>query len=284
MEHSSPLLLRRSEPVGRGVPRIVLGHLAAAQRCLRGTTVSEAATHELRRQIKRARAALRLLRPGVKAGEFRAVDAQLARCAARWSALRDMQVLRPQLRALGLLALAPALSATLPRSARSARVTSAARAEMQAAIAQFAALAVTGADWQMLEAGLRRSYRHGRRAMRKALSTRRDEDWHRWRRNAKHLALQLAMLQAWHSPPIRRIARDAGRLERILGEDHDLAVLLERLHEQPDFRDQQRSQVLQQRERLQRSALAIGKSLYAEAFRHLRRKLRRERRDWQGGR
>lgn len=262
----------------------MLGHLAVAQRCLRGTTVSEAATHELRRQIKRARAALRLLRPGLKAGEFKAVDALLVRCAGRWSALRDVQVLRPQLRALGLLALAPALSTTLPRSAGGARVTSAARAEMRAAIAQFSALAVAGADWEMLEAGLRRSYRHGRRAMHKALSTRRDEDWHRWRRDAKYLALQLAMLRAWHSPPIRRIARDAGRLELVLGEDHDLAVLLERLHDQPDFKAQQRSQVLQQRERLQRRAVAIGKPLYANPFRHLRRRLSRERRGWQGGR
>jgi hypothetical protein len=254
--------------------RIALGHLTLALSCLHGAGPTPEAVHELRRQLKQARATLRLLRPAVGAKRLGPVERRIDRSAQRWSALRDLQALQPRLEALGMAG-PPTVD-----PASHARSMSLTRRELQSVMGLIRAWRITADDEALLEQGLQDSYRQGRRSMRLALRDSRDSDWHRWRRHAKTLALQLALFETWNSRALGRLADGSTQLERLLGEDHDLAVLLERA-----LRDElgraQRQDLLEQRRVLQQRASALGTALYAKPFRKLRRKFHRDRERWQ---
>jgi CHAD domain-containing protein len=267
------LRLRRSEPATRGLRRIALGHLTLALACLQAAGPKPEAVHELRRQLKQARATLRLLRPALGAQRLDPVERRIVRSAQRWSALRDLQALQPRLEALGMAGPPPVDPAS---HARSMSLT---RRELQRVMGLIRAWRITADDEALLEDGLRESYRHGRRSMRQALRDSGDSDWHRWRRHAKTLALQLALFETWNSRALERLGVGSAQLERLLGEDHDLAVLLERALGD-GLEPEQRTDLLQQRRVLQQRAAALGAALYAKPFRKLRRNFHRARERW----
>ncbi len=76
-----------------------------------------------------------------------------------------------------------------------------------------------------IEKGFRRCYRAGRRAMRVAA---RDDDlkaWHEWRKQVKYLANQAELVRLISGPKFRRLRRRADKLAELLGDDHDLAII-----------------------------------------------------------
>lgn len=279
MARSALLRLRRSEPVTTGLRRILLGRVTQAQRCLGSGVVAELQIHELRRQIKQARAALRLLRSGLTAAEYRGLDEALSRSARRWGGQRDREVLAVLLAKMGLgIRPGGALGANPPRTPLREIVS--ARRELRGIESRVRGIRLPAANWSLLVVGLQRSYRRGRAAMRTAQAADEDVQWHHWRRDAKYLALQLELLQSWRSPLLGQLAHDAAQLERVLGEDHDLAVLLDHVRELTGFTDTHLSDINGRRERLKQQALDLGRRLYASRLRKLRGRLHRDWRHW----
>jgi hypothetical protein len=73
---------------------------------------------------------------------------------------------------------------------------------------------------------------------------------------------------------MKKLARRAHRLSDLLGDDHDLAVLLDRARAQPELLDDSElaalSTLVQRRQdRLRREALALGARLYRRKPRKL---------------
>ena len=79
--------------------------------------------------------------------------------------------------------------------------------------------------WDAIEPGLRRSYRDGRRAFRRARRSRSTARWHQWRRRAKDQWYHQRLLAPVGGPAVAGQAKDAHHLADLLGDDHDLAVL-----------------------------------------------------------
>ena len=81
--------------------------------------------------------------------------------------------------------------------------------------------------------GLARGYRRGRRALREAVDRPTDEHVHEWRKSVKTLWYHVRLLEP-AAPSVFAPAIEAlDHLAEALGDDHDLAVLVERLASDP---------------------------------------------------
>ncbi|NND04492.1 MAG: CHAD domain-containing protein [Acidimicrobiia bacterium] len=83
-----------------------------------------------------------------------------------------------------------------------------------------------GAVANVIESG----YRSARKAMRKADRSGSAHDFHEWRKGVNYLRYQLEALRGACGPPIAVLVVELDELSEIVGEDHDLADLLEISH------------------------------------------------------
>jgi CHAD domain-containing protein len=86
-------------------------------------------------------------------------------------------------------------------------------------------------DEAVLQAGLRKAYQRGRRAMEQALEEPTAENFHEWRKQVNHLRHQLQILQNLKIGKVRTALREFKALAKILGLNNDLAVLSRHLHQ-----------------------------------------------------
>ncbi len=91
---------------------------------------------------------------------------------------------------------------------------------------RFAKLHLPGKGFEVVGPGLEASYRKARRAFQSAYVERTDESFHEWRKGTqqhwRHMAL---LLRAWPDCFAARIS-EARRLSQLLGDDHDLMLLV----------------------------------------------------------
>ena len=138
-------------------------------------------------------------------------------------------------------------------------------------------------EWQpsrrggrMLAPALRRTYRGGRKLMRRLAdrdsdqSERTDLRLHEWRKRSKVLWYQLEVLENVWPAMMEPFARQVHRLTDLLGEDHDLAVLrdLVRADGEAEMPAESRAAVLEKIDALRRNAqeqaFPLGRRIYAE--------------------
>ena len=133
--------------------------------------------------------------------------------------------------------------------------------------------------WASLEEGVEDIFRRGGQAMGRARSRGRADDFHEWRKQVKYLRHQFALLrQVW--PDVLEAMEDtADELGELLGADHDLFVLRERVETgeslEPDVLRALLKRIDARRKEHQRSALALGSRLYSEKPGALRQRLGR---------
>jgi CHAD domain-containing protein len=128
---------------------------------------------------------------------------------------------------------------------------------------------MTGDDWRVLRAGLERIYRNAKQRMRAAARSRDSEHLHDWRKQVKYLWHQLQMLQPAWPGMLGELADQAHKLADHLGDDHDLAVLQEKITAHPDvFEGNDRDALIavleSRRKQLQDKAFRLGARIFAE--------------------
>jgi hypothetical protein len=260
----------------------LLEHAASAARALAASPPSAVNVHAARKQIKRARAALRLLRGALMGLTYRREDAALRRASRALNAARDARVLLRTLAALrrrraalgknqAAAALARVLGQGQARAQRQLRLQPELLAGARAALLRLQTHArrwpIGRHGWAPLAPGFRRIYRAGRRAGRAARRRPEALTLHQWRKKVQYLGHALQILEPLQPGKPPRIGALARRLADLLGEDHDLA-LLQAAVTGPSGRPRAASGPLlaaieQRRARLQIKALPAGKRLYA---------------------
>jgi CHAD domain-containing protein len=269
----------------------LLGHLDAAVAPLsHGRQPTDTGIHDTRRALKRARALLSLLRPVLTGDDHRFCKGRLIDAGRALAELRDERVLQQTLRRMWRLAGLPPSSPTLRRLERELgqadagqnderRVVcarSAAR-NMSAARHCLGSTPLLSTSTSPLGERLRRIYRRGRRQFGGLGPSSATSDWHEWRKQVKRYEYILQVPGPGLSEPLDTAARTAHALAERLGEDHDLAMLQDRLHAsgagtRPPARLLEA--IEQRRQKLQRRALKLGAALYADPPREIERRLR----------
>lgn len=126
-------------------------------------------------------------------------------------------------------------------------------------------------EFSLFRGGLRRIYGRGRAEKAAAFAQPSTERFHAWRKRVKYLWHHLQLLQPLWPAQIRVLVRDCDRLADRLGEEHDLAVLLETsvVRAMMDTDSQSANQlftvVSRERERLRRAAIPLAQRIYVES-------------------
>jgi CHAD domain-containing protein len=122
--------------------------------------------------------------------------------------------------------------------------------------------------WKAIKGGLRRSYRRGRKAFKRAQADPTTEALHEWRKRTKDYWHHLRLLQPVAPRTMKGHAKEAHLLSDVLGDDHDLALLRERLLEARPAPPVDLNSVValldHRRGQLQAQAMLLGERLYAE--------------------
>jgi CHAD domain-containing protein len=238
--------LRLTESVAHGLPRLAKKELRAARTLLRRTTPPpDEAIHEARKSIKKVRAIVEL----VEAGDGRlssGVGKRLRRVSRTLSRLRDadaMSEILTKLRKKNPLLISEHSFARMRRqlaSHKKAAKDAAARdgawekvdRELRKARRAAKGLSVAHRGFRALAPGIDLTHRRGRKAMTRARTRQRAEDFHEWRKQIKALWYELRLLEVC-GKSVRRDVRALHSAETWLGDDHNIVVLCAELSKDP---------------------------------------------------
>jgi CHAD domain-containing protein len=240
----------------------LLGEAAAAPREV---------VHGFRKLMKRVRAIIRLL-SDADGLECTFIEQTCRDVARRFSALRDLDVM---LAALAARHDAPAYwPADLRQHLLAAREAELARgvleqpaldemtAQLGAADAAVAALALEHLSAGKLRRALERSHRKARRALHRCRSTLDDEHFHDLRKRCKRELYQRELLEAVMDLPHRHRTARLDAVCKSLGEQQDLAVLRRTIAAAGALTPELDERLSDRRDRVRRRAIRQATSLY----------------------
>jgi CYTH domain-containing protein/CHAD domain-containing protein len=294
--------LDRDEELAAGLTRVAGGRAERARERLRESSAGAAETadavHGARKDMKKLRTVLRLLRDELGAKRYRALNARFRDAARVLSETRDAEVKLGTLDSLakheeGLPeAAVESWRKILDRdrdaatnAARDEPVVAEAISQIEAGLEEIEGWELEGDSWQMIDGALTRTYRRGRRAMKAAAKRRCEEDFHEWRKRAKDLWYELRLLSPAWSGPLEATSEEAHTLTDLLGDHHDLAVLREDLRQRNLGEGKTvalEAAIGRRQEELASEAFTLGKRLYAERPKDFSRRLRRYWDAWRG--
>jgi CHAD domain-containing protein len=240
--------------------------------------------HSSRRQMKRIRAALRLLRAALGDSSYRAFNKEVRDAARPLTPLRDAAVLMRALELLPRLNDVAGCKSYVKQARRLLRadLASCRRRLTSGALRQCAAslrkidrrmetLPAKARDLKSARRGMKKTYKQGRASFAAALSRPAPETLHEWRKQVKYLSNQAGLVRSLFGANLKKIRQRSRELETLLGQDHDLVLLelkLAELHgrgllEADDaVRGVFRGRINRQREKLQAASYGLGKRLY----------------------
>jgi CYTH domain-containing protein/CHAD domain-containing protein len=290
--------LHSDEDAATGIRRVIVGRLDKAGERLRkapedGDALGEA-IHGARKDLKKARAALRLIREEL-GEEFKCENRALRDAGRLLSASRDAEV---KLETLDGLVEddgdAPPGATALWRAALVAErdeivgdggtPTAEVVAALEAVIARAPGWKIRQGGWKLLAPGLDTAYREGRDNFAVLGDSPSFEAVHELRKRGKDLWYQVRLLRDSWPPVLEATAEEIHDFTDRLGDHHDLAVLVEDLRGrdavEPAHRETLLALIEARQATLSAQARAAGERVYTEKPKAFRRRLRAYWRAW----
>ena len=296
MGQSSEYRLHAGETAGAGIKRVLAGQVDDAIDHLRGEAGTEPAeaVHEARKDVKKIRSALRLVRDAIGDDLWRRENEHYRDVARKLSSFRDAEILVEALDGLGER-FGPsardrfdAFRGQLEEEKRAAhddgsveRAMVGAAAELAAGRSRIDVLPLDGDGWDLLGPGLHRSYRRGRKRLRAVEEEASVTNLHELRKRVKDLWCQLRLIADADREMLGSLADQTHDLSDHLGDDHDLALLREQVQRRRDAftspGDQRHllEEIDQRRGELQFAAISLGDRIYAEKPKRFIKRLHR---------
>jgi len=278
------------ETLAQGIDRVVAEQFAVALAIAEAAPDRQAiAVHSTRKALKRLRAVLRLVRDTISHDCYHTDNQVLKLVAAELGAVRDTWVMAEVLDRLlpDDLALAPSVRKLETRLEERFHSESQAllenEAHMSSIIDQLHNVRERSKRWSRrageanlplphefasIAPGLQRVYKRGRRGMRIVADSPTDTLLHVWRKRAKYLRHQIEALNVLDPVTMMRYELELEQLTDLLGDDHDLAVLVGRFNTDQALiegvdRDAVLTAIGRQRHDLQSRAVDLGRTFFA---------------------
>ena len=237
--------LKDGEPLPEGIVRIAEGRIDHALDELQEKTDSspEEAVHKARKDMKKLRGLLRLVRAELGDDVYRRENECFRDVARSLSGARDADVMVETLEALAERypdevpagtrgGLRSALTQSDPGEDRSEALAEAAKALEEARV-RISGWPLEQDGFEAIEPGLRRVYRRGRKAHRAARENPTSANLHDWRKRVKDLWYHATLLECSSPDEVAPLEEQAHALSDLLGDDHDLDVLGDRARRHP---------------------------------------------------
>ena len=275
--------LKLREPLPDGLKRVFREQIESALELCRHPAKQRGVTvHEVRKHLKKLRAAMRLAIPEVGKNRHTREDRCVRKIGRLVSDLRDAQV---RLQTLIQLRDDTAKGPEDSPFPRIEELLSLERESFSAAFAGWQKQAIPQLErvearllkwplesltWKQICGAVGKIYKRGQRGLAKTIDDPEPENFHAWRKRVKDIWYQLRILQPLNRMVLTEMARDAEVLGELLGGEHDLNFLWARLEtEKGDeaLRDElaQLEKLIRKRgKRLRTNALELGRRFYAE--------------------
>ena len=251
------------------------------------------AVHEARKDLKKLRAVLRLVRDDLGDAVYRSENVRFRDAGRMLSGARDAQVKLDTLVALrerfddrlsadGTALFVHALDGERERLADpdgGALALDRAAGAIEAGRDGVAEWPFHEDEWSLIGPGLKRSYRRGRNRFRDVRAEASDEGVHEWRKRVKDLWYHLRLVRNAKKSVLGEAADEAHELSDLLGDHHDLAVLRDDAVERRElFADGELEQLLasisERQDELAANAISLGERVYARKPKAFERRLR----------
>ena len=274
--------LEDDESIPQALERMALEQLDKALDCTKAKTKLDEAVHDTRVCFKKMRALIRLERDELGDKQYRRENVFYRDLNRKLSKVRDTAALTEILakleeRFVKELA-ADAFQSTRKSLTRATRKRQAEKHNTLVAVRQKLSVARQKVrkwphkkkGFPAFSSGLTRIYARGREEFRKAQADRTVESLHEWRKDAKYLWYHLTLLRPLWSKPLKGLARQIEKLVDRLSDDHDLAILRERVLAQAvNLNGSHENEALmalidKRRLELQTEAWLLGERIYAE--------------------
>jgi CHAD domain len=280
--------LHADESAADGIRRVAAGRAESAIDHLRGRSDESPATavHETRKDLKKLRSVLRLAREPIGEGTYDRENSRYREAARVLSGPRDAEVKLETMGALrerfgdslpasGLAPLVRALEDD--RDALAAGIsldggagpTATAALQIEAGREAIADWSLDGEGFELIGAGLKRSYRRGRNRFADATADPSAESVHEWRKRVKDLWYHLRLVRDAHPGKLGKASDRAHDLSDLLGDHHDLAVLREDAEGRSELLREEDLEALgglvaRRQSELVAAAISLGQGIYAE--------------------
>jgi CHAD domain-containing protein len=253
------------------------------------------AVHEARKSLKKVRALLRLARRELGEETYARENAALRDAGRRLSDTRDADVMLQTFAELSKRAVGHVPQTTLSKVRQGLRgprrrsrpaalrlLAGEVAEELRSARERSEEWRLERDDWRLVSRGLERAYARGAAAMPRGGRRPSVEDLHEWRKRVKDLWYHTRLLKPIWPDLLEATAEEAHRLSELLGDDHDLAVLRERLTTDELFTTGLPADlgplidvIDARREELLDEARLVGRRLYAEKPKAFTERMRR---------
>jgi CHAD domain-containing protein len=236
---------KTAETFAEGLHRIAGAQIEIAAQCLEPGADIHKGVHEARKTFKRLRALLALYQDALAEDEFRDLNHQIRDIARALAGMREIQAMLDSLGQLEqrfgrgghgkvLKALRVDLEAKRLESSLPGRAPSLDLLQIHEGLGQvahsLAHIRVQGDGFEMIDPGLRRTYRAARHWHEQAYALDRsetggDETFHEWRKALQRHWRHMQLLTPGWPNHLRARAQLAHEIAETIGQDHDLAML-----------------------------------------------------------
>ena len=239
--------------------RLIFELMEDAEKRLRDFGDPDEDIHEVRKNFKKIRALLRLVRKDTGEEAYKEANIAFRDAGRKLSAVRDSLVLYEMVKELGerrrelfanegFVALGPILKARHGRLLQEFRKEQQGREQVMATLdemqASIDALPVGSKDFGAFYGGVKKVYKRGRKAATTARNEPSTEKLHDWRKRTKYLYYIMGYLRYLWPGELKAFEATLGELADLLGADHDLAVLCHTLEKEPALQHPEKQQLL----------------------------------------
>jgi CHAD domain-containing protein len=275
--------LKLREPLPDGLKRVFCEQIdSALQLCRHPAKERGLTVHEVRKHLKKLRAAMRLAVGEVGKNRHAHEDRCVREIGRLVSDLRDSQVRLQTLIQLRDEAAKGEEEKPFPLieelllleresfSAAFAGWQKQAIPRLERVSERLAKWPLDRITWKQICGAVGKIYKRGQRGLAKTIKKPIPENFHAWRKRVKDLWYQLRILQPLNRVVLEEMAHDAEVLGELLGREHDFDFLLARLEKESgdetlqDELTQLQKLIRKRGGRLCRDALELGRRFYAE--------------------
>jgi len=235
-----PFHFKKKESVAKAARRLCCERIDDALENLKDRDRLKS-VHEVRKEIKKLRAILRLVRGEIGKNFYRKSNEMFRKVAVFLTAIRDSHV---KLNAFEALTRHfkrrlpkrpfPKIKKVLQKICRAeerkflkSNSISKVKRLLRKAERQVENLKIKSDGWAAIRPGLKKSFSRGREACKTVLEKSSPENFHEWRKRVKDLWHYLQLLCPAWSKELRAAADELQTLGELLGDDHDLVLLKE---------------------------------------------------------
>ena len=274
--------LKAKESVPEGIRRVVVEEIESAEKELNGQgSKRETAIHEARKSIKKIRGVLRLMRPELgnvyrdENRRFRAIGRRLSEVRDTAAAIEVFDSLvekfTANLRKNSLDSVRRGLQKIKSETEERVnldKLTQQTASTLRAAEKRLKTWPLRTDGFDAIALGLELTYRAGRNALDQVKKTPTPENYHYFRRRVKDHWYHVRLLQSVWTEVMQAHEASLKNIETWLGDDHNLVVLCERMHKEPEkFGDDKSIQLFislaeQHQQELRENAISFGERVY----------------------